>query len=432
MLDLCLTAPGSLPLGVSCPQQGLSRGRKEFQPLLQCNIIKQEKLRSGSALLRPSDIEYSWSFMHVRSELDKSFGLAEVVGKSVVHSQDGNPGSLLTNIGITEQFFRHEHSLQFVVPRDEADESYLRSLFSKPTNVHPLDVSMHRPQITFPENAGYCKYENSEMQCSLIYSMGMPYSQKPCTISLRETDYGTLISVHQDEQILFTKTGDQMEDVLSLISEFYPPKNVTCHKSQFLVPYFARVDEMEAISAAYMYPRNPTTTVATPVTSPMEIKQKSLPKKRSARKTIKERDIFSQSYFHACENLLTVLVNNHSDKKLVLSLKRSGPLLAQMLTNFSVAVAGTGLALMLFTFTKAINGRFIVSANELLNVSCGFGLLGVSWAVNSLRDTIESVGKPSGKARVRNEKIGRRLKKSVNQVTFRAAAVMVVVALRFA
>ncbi|KAF3785752.1 hypothetical protein EJ110_NYTH22503 [Nymphaea thermarum] len=305
MLDICLTAPGSLPVGVSCPQQGLPRVPKEFQPLLQCNSIKQENLRSRSALLKLSDIEYSWRSMHLHSEQEKSFGLAEVVGKSViVHSQDGNPGSLLLNIGITQQSIRHENSLQ--------------------------------------------------------------------------------------------------------------------------------VNEIEAISTAFVYSTNQKTMDATLVASPMEARPKSLPKKRSARKTIKERDIFSKSYFHACENLLTMLVDKRSDKKLVLSLKRSSPRLAQMLTNFSVAIAGTGLAVMLFMFTKAINGRFFLSANRLLNVGCGFGLVWVSWAVNSLRDTIESVGGPSGKVRVRDEKIGRRLKKNINQIVFRAATMMVVVALRFA
>ncbi|XP_031495595.1 uncharacterized protein LOC116261115 [Nymphaea colorata] len=433
MLDICLTAPGSLPLGVSCPQQGLPRVPKEFQPLLQCNSIKQENLRSRSALLKLSDIEYSGRSMHLHSELEKSFGLAEVVGKSViVHSQDGNPGSLLLNIGITKQSIRHENSLQFVMPSDEADESCLHSLFSKPTDVHQFAVSMYQPQVTFPENVASYKFEVSEIQSSLIYSMGMPYSQKPCMISLRETDGGTLVSVHQDGQILFTETTDQMKDMLSLISEFYHPKNASYHKSQLLVPHFARVNEIEAFSTAFIYSTNQKTMAATPVASPMEVRPKSLPKKRSARKTIKERDIFSKSYFHACENLLTMLVDKHSDKKLALSLKRSSPRLAQMLTNFSIAIAGTGLAVMLFMFTKAINGRFFLSANKLLNVGCGFGLVWVSWAVNGLRDTIESVGKPCGKVRVRDEKIGRRLKKNVNQIVFRAATVMAVVALRLA
>ena len=157
-----------------------------------------------------------------------------------------------------------------------------------------------------------------------------------------------------------------------------------------------------------------------------------MPKKKQNRKPGRERDMYSKNYFHAGESLLNVYLDKQEDRRLILSLKNSCPELTEILHRFSAGIAGTGLAVFLSLALKAANGRVLpLSSTKLLSVSFGFGLLWLSWAINKLRDTINCFSKrskkPDGEVAIAREVV-----RSVNEILFRAAALMAMAVVRLA
>lgn len=155
--------------------------------------------------------------------------------------------------------------------------------------------------------------------------------------------------------------------------------------------------------------------------------------KKSCKKAVTERDFYKKNYFHACESLLSLMIDKRRNgKTAVLWLKKSGPEVPEILTQFSASIAGTGLAVLLSVILKVACGRVPLCASKVLNTGVGFGLVWLSWAVNRLRDTIVSISKNSAKLNSKEEEIIRTVDKSVNEIFFRAATLMAVAVLRFA
>lgn len=159
---------------------------------------------------------------------------------------------------------------------------------------------------------------------------------------------------------------------------------------------------------------------------------KPLTKKKQSRKAIRERDLYKKNYFHACESLLSVLLAKRRGKMTILSLKKSGPGVPELLSQFSAGIAGTGLAVIFSVFYKIVGSRVPFCATKLLNTGFGFGLVWLSWAVNRLRDTIVHVSKNSSRMGSNEAEIIRKVDRSVNEVFFRAATIMAVALFRFA
>lgn len=167
--------------------------------------------------------------------------------------------------------------------------------------------------------------------------------------------------------------------------------------------------------------------------SPGKIKVKPSPKKKNSRKAGRERDMYKKNYFHACESLLSLMVNKRCHRKTaILSLKKSGPELPELLTQFSAGIAGTGLAVLFSVVSKLACGRVPFCASRLSSTGVGFGLVWLSWAVNKLRDTVVYISKNAGKLGLKEEEMVKRVDKSVNEIYFRAAALMAVAVLKFA
>lgn len=167
--------------------------------------------------------------------------------------------------------------------------------------------------------------------------------------------------------------------------------------------------------------------------SPEKIKVKPSPKKKNSKKAGRERDMYKKNYFHACESLLSLMVNKKCHRKTaVLSLKKSGPELPELLTQFSAGIAGTGLAVLFSVVTKLACRRVPFCTSRLFSTGVGFGLVWLSWAVNNLRDTIIYISKNSGKLGLKEEEMVRKVDKSVHEIYFRAAALMAVAVLKFA
>jgi len=166
--------------------------------------------------------------------------------------------------------------------------------------------------------------------------------------------------------------------------------------------------------------------------SPEKVKVK--PSQKKSKKVARERDLFKKNYLHACESLLSLMVDKRQHRKTaILSLKKSGPVLPELLTQFSVGIAGTGLAVLLSVIYKLACGRGIpFCASKLLNTGFGVGLVWLSWAVNKLRDTIVGINKNAGKPRLKDEEIIRKVDKSLREIYFRSAALLAVAVLRLA
>lgn len=104
--------------------------------------------------------------------------------------------------------------------------------------------------------------------------------------------------------------------------------------------------------------------------------------------------------------------------------------------QLSSAIAGTGLAVLfsvVWNHTGLTAGRMSLSAaNTILNTGFGVGLVWLSLSINKLRDTIINIRKNMTRQKLKDDEMTTRVEKSVNEVFLRAAAVMVLVAFRFA
>lgn len=165
--------------------------------------------------------------------------------------------------------------------------------------------------------------------------------------------------------------------------------------------------------------------------SPKKVKAK--PSRKKKNKVTRERDLFKKNYIHACESLLFLMADKRRHRETaILSLKKSGPELPELLTQFSAGIAGTGLAVVLSVICKLACGRVPFCASKVFNTGLGFGLIWLSWGVNKLRDTIVSISKNAGKMGLKDEEMIQKVDKSLKEVYFRAAALLVVAVLRLA
>lgn len=164
--------------------------------------------------------------------------------------------------------------------------------------------------------------------------------------------------------------------------------------------------------------------------SPEKAKVKSLPKKKNVKR---ERDLYKKNYFHACENLLSLMADKKKrGKTTYLSLKKSGPELPELLTQLSAGIAGTGLAVLFSVVCKIASGRVPFCTSKLFSTGFGFGLVWLSWSVNKLRDSIVYISKNGGKLGLKEDEMMQRVDNSVKEIYFRAATVMAMAMLRLA
>lgn len=158
-----------------------------------------------------------------------------------------------------------------------------------------------------------------------------------------------------------------------------------------------------------------------------------MPKQKNGKKVGRDRDLYTRNYFHACESLLSLMIDRKKHgKSAIHSLQKSGPELPQLLTQFSASIAGTGLAVLLSVVYKVACARVPFCSSKLLNTGVGFGLVWLSWSVNKLRDMIVPISKNPRKSDGKEDEILSRVETSVNEIYFRAAALMAVAVLRFA
>ena len=162
-------------------------------------------------------------------------------------------------------------------------------------------------------------------------------------------------------------------------------------------------------------------------------KSKTVQKKKQNKNRNSER--LSKNYFYACDCLFNTYLDQTGNRMTILSLKESGPVLTQLLSQLSAGIVGTGLAVLISVACKAMNGNIApLTSAKLLNVTFGFGLFWLSSAVNSLRDTIYRFSKRSARAKRPNEEAAaavENVRRSMNEILFRFVALMVVGVISF-
>ncbi|KAJ4955483.1 hypothetical protein NE237_012266 [Protea cynaroides] len=434
MVELCLMASSISSTGFFQQEQGICREPKEFQTFMPITGTRQQMIRSGCIHIRPIQLEDPRKSTTQFSEFNQKIKLDSTFKSPVlVDMQETRPDSVLFSFGFAEQCRRNEKILQLLVSgSSETVRSRLDFSLVSDLGLQMLAISMHpQPYASFDDKFCFYEAEDDETQ-PLFFYPNEDLVQKPFLDFVGDLADGLKVSAQPDGGVLLTGTGVEMKDLLSVVTEFYLSKSTTtCRRQQLLVPHFTRVDRSEAPSILGNSLKLDTMTIA-PLKSPENNKQKSSPRKRHNKKTGKARDLYKKNYFHACESLLTLILEKRQGKTAILSLKKSGPELPQLLNQFSAGIAGTGLAIIFSVVCKVVGGRVPFGASKILNTGVGFGLVWLSWALNRFRDTIIYISKNSSKLGSKEDEMMRRVDKSMNQIFFRAATIMAMTVLRFA
>ncbi|XP_073143801.1 uncharacterized protein [Henckelia pumila] len=416
MAELCLmTSHGYLPdLGlVFHPEQGFKRISKDFQHCLPCHGSNQDVIspltlkspsgfdcncvaRSGSNILRPVLID----------------------GVQGIH-QD----SVLFSYGIAEQCARQENILKLLASGSIGVEGGLldKSLL--------YDMVRSQPFIAdFPLLTSHSRrlVNDCETQQSLIYPTKELYLDEPVVEIPGDFCSCTESSFNPDGQLMRGSSMTEINDMISVISDIYLTKNTNkSFRQTMLIPYFERRRRASINTNAAKLPTEKVGSLK----SHDKVKKKAPQKKKTGTKTYKERDT---SYVHACEILLSILVDkNQPGRSALQSLKKSSPELPQLLTRFSASIAGTGIAVIAAVVCKvACSSAAPFCAAKILSMGFGLGLISLSWAVHNLRDTIISIGKTSGKLGADDEKMMGLLEINMKDIYFRVVALMAVAVLR--
>ncbi|XAR58517.1 hypothetical protein NMG60_11013944 [Bertholletia excelsa] len=203
-------------------------------------------------------------------------------------------------------------------------------------------------------------------------------------------------------------------------------------RKQSVIPHFDRLDWKKERANIHESTSTLESVKFTPMKSPQKLKLKPS-KKKKADKKARERSFHRENYFHACESLLSIMINKTQNRRtIILPLKKSSPELPHLLTQLSASVAGTGLTVLFSIICKVAYGGVHLSRSKLLNTGIGFALFWLSWSVNRLRDTVIGISKSSGKQSLREEEMMIMLDKCVNEVFYRALTLMVLAMLKYA
>ncbi|XP_012435867.1 uncharacterized protein LOC105762624 [Gossypium raimondii] len=426
MLKLCLMVSHGYPRGlgpVLHQEPGFSRMVKEFGSVFPGQLVKQDMVQIGSFDLRCNQFHFQEQPKPVTALCETKLIIdADPTAQNpvVIDKPDAYLDTARFSFRIAEKCTRHEKILKFLMSgSNELENGELDlSLLSDLMGLQPLMFGVHQQPYA----------------SSLIYPSSKIDYQVPLPDFLGEMIHYSKITVNPDGQVVLTATGTEMKDILSIVAEFYLSSNSTKSRNQFsLVPYFDRKRITKARTGTNLSsPQSEVASIA-PMKSPEKIKQKPSPKKNASRKLASERDLYKKNYFHACECLLSLIVDKRRHgRTAILSLKKSGPELSQLLSQFSAGIAGTGLAVLLSVIWKVACWRVPFCTPKLFSASIGFGLVWISWAVNQLRDTVVQISKNTSKSGLKEEEMVERVEKSVNQIYFRAATLMAIAVLRFA
>lgn len=432
MAESCIMAShGYPPWLLFPPELGISRLSKESLPFLPSPGANQDMVKLSCASLKVNQRLDLWKPISMLLAGNHFVRIQSTTRQSeLVDVQDTHLNSVLFSFAIAEQCTRQEKIWKYLmsgsndVESGGIDTSILFDL------VGPLAhaVDKHRQQF-----ASYLKQQSHDAmsQPSLVYPSCSLHLWEPPLNAVSDLGLGKTLRSNSPLLVNGASARVEMKDILAIISEFYLSKDsMKCTKHGMLVPYFdrCRMSKAKGESSAQKLDVN-----AASISSPQKMKCQTSTQKRSNKKAVKEQEIYRNNYLHACESLLSIMVDKkRHGKTAILSLKKSGPQLPYILTKFSASIAGTGIAVLFSVACKLACGRIAFSAPKLLNTGLGLGLVWLSWAVNNLRDTVVVINRSPGKLDMVEEDMMNDLDKNVKEIYFRAATLLAVVVLRLA
>ncbi|RZC52408.1 hypothetical protein C5167_020833 [Papaver somniferum] len=414
MVELCLMASSVYPIAVFRQEQGVYRTSKDLRSVVPCTS-RQDILRADGLNLMPHQLEDSRRHMGWSSDSNQYVKFDPAMRRPVLVDvqAESRLDSALLNFGFAEQCTKHEKISQFFM-------SSSSGAAKKPEAFLTDEVSL--------DDAGAVEFHPP-----LIYPESKFFAPKPLLDFVGDLSSDSRIIIHPDGRVLFTGSGIEVKDLMSIIAEFYLSSTSTKRgEMPFLVPHFTILDMGEAQTNVCESPLKLEAVMVAPAKSPKRTKIKQSPTKTNGRKAGKEGDIHRRNDLHACESLLSLILGKRQGKNAILSLKKSAPELPQLLTQFSASIAGTGLVVLLSVVFKVIAGRVPFCTSKMLNTGFGFGLVWLSWAVNQLRESVISISKNPNKLGLQDEEMMKKVDRSFNEIFFRAATVMAVAVLKIA
>ncbi|XP_010522690.1 PREDICTED: uncharacterized protein LOC104801216 isoform X2 [Tarenaya hassleriana] len=418
MNKLCLMAFHG---GYPTPALGLRGSEiiKSNGPYLVNLGTKQEIIPARSINLKPDQSE-PWKPAGSMCKLGQLVEIdSSMMRPLLVDVHDTPLESLPFSLRISEQCARQEQVTKFLMLRsDELKEGgFDMSLLSDFIDPHALKSGSHLPE-----------------EYSVLY-LNQKHG-KPLLDLVEKIVRNPEVTVHPDGQVLVSGSREDLKDVLSIAAEFYLSRNYARGRTLSpLVPQFPRLDS-EVIATLQLAPAKLEAVTKAPLKSPEITKLKPSPKKHNTKKGARERDLYRRNHLHACESLLSLMIGNDEHKKTtILSLKRSSSTdLSELLTQLSIGISGTGIAVLFSVVCSVATGHVPFCADKFFSTGLGFTLVWLSWAVNKLRDTIVHVNRKAMRpySILKDQDLTSRLEKSTKEVYSRAAAVMAMLVLRFA
>ncbi|VVA89819.1 unnamed protein product [Arabis nemorensis] len=155
---------------------------------------------------------------------------------------------------------------------------------------------------------------------------------------------------------------------------------------------------------------------------------KPSPKKQNPKIRDRDNDLHRRNHLYACESLTSLMLGSEQHRQITLqSLKKSCGDLSELLTRLSIGFAGTGIAVFFSVVCSVASRRVFFCADEVFDGALSLSLVLLSWSVVRLRETIVDVNRKA----IKEEEITNRVERRIKDVYFRAATVIIMVALRF-
>ncbi|KAL8089396.1 hypothetical protein AgCh_039007 [Apium graveolens] len=436
MVKLCLMASQcSLPGFVFNPDQGLRRLSSDYQPLFLSPESTEELVRPGFLALSPQgthQIERPLNYMRGLLDSTKLVTIDPAITRRVLVDVQGNRrDSILFSYGIAKECSNQGEILAFLSSgSSEVEEGGLNlSALNDLMGLQTIPTEMS-DQCLYAPDYGFC-FQSAESQPTGFCPSSNFYFEKPLSNLDGDLDHVSEGMVYLNDQAALSSARTEMKDRLYVVAEYYLSKHTTkWRKQSVLVPQFDRLEfneERATINGSVKL--EPLNVVQSPQKSRLRTSQK----KKYRHKIGKERELYRKNYSYSCESLLSIIVDKkRHGKTAILELKKSGPELSHLLTQFSATIAGTGLALLFSVICKVATGSVPFCASKLLNMGLGFGLVWLSWAVNRLRNMIIHISKSSDKRASKEVEMLRNLDNSVKEIFFRAATLTAMMVLRLA
>ncbi|KAL8530716.1 hypothetical protein ACS0TY_007669 [Phlomoides rotata] len=418
MAELCLMASHGYPPGAGVGFSTEHASTKDFSHFLPCN-------GSNHDLVNPLSFNLT---LHQKDEWRSSGGLldsnkflmVDSMSKrpAVIGFQDTSPDSAFFSFGIVERLARHEKILKLLASGSIEEDDPLVDLSMLYSLMGPQSPIADLPPQPFVSSFRQC-FDDVQTLQNLVYPTKELYVKESFLELVGDRSNYPERAFHPD-----SCTGTEMSDILSAISEFRSSKNTNKSSRQtLLVPFFERRR------------RASTKTNASKLATEkvLKSKEKTSQKKKTNGRSSKERDAYGNSYLYACESLLSIIFNRKlQGENTILSLKKSGAQLPQLLTQFSASIAGTGVAVVLSVLCRVAWTQVPFCTSKLLSTGLGLGLVWLSWAISRLRDTVVSMSKCSGELGEKEEEMMNHLDRNFKDIYFRAMALMAVMVLKVA